>query len=101
MTPNDRPQYRTAVDYRSRFSTTIIGDITNAIEVHVKNIDQMVSGIFPLMVANPERNISPSKYAWEGKVLYEAGSLNQRTLLVTLLRTKFESVTFQHQKLVP
>jgi hypothetical protein len=99
LTPNDRPQYRTMLEYRSRFSTTVIGDLTRAMELHVQNLDQMANRTPPPPPygVNVERLVSPSKYAWEGKVLYDAGTLEQRIQFITLLRKKFEPIQCEHE----
>ena len=44
LIPNDRPQYRTTIDFRSRLSTIILGTVQNAMEKHLKQIDEIIDG---------------------------------------------------------
>ena len=95
LTPNDRPQYRTMIDYRSRVSTVLLRDVTQSINSHVVNIDTMIGIVF-LRLNNVERNLSPALYAWEGKILYDISSMEQRIDFINLLREKFEPMTFKY-----
>jgi hypothetical protein len=43
--PNDRPQYRTAIDFRSRLSTFLFGTIQDAIEKHLSHLEEIISSV--------------------------------------------------------
>lgn len=44
LAPNDRPQYRTGTDFRSRLSTLLLGNLDDAIDKYVKNLSAIISG---------------------------------------------------------
>jgi hypothetical protein len=71
LSPNDRPQYKTTADIKCRLSTLILGDLGDAIRKHLAKIDEMLKGT--------PRDVSFSKSGWEGKLLYQAGSTEQRS----------------------
>ena len=56
LVPNDRPQYRTALDFKSRLSTMIITDVGENIEKHVDNINEMIDGIFTSLNFHNDRS---------------------------------------------
>jgi hypothetical protein len=49
----------------------ILGDLGNAIHKHLAKIDEMLQGT--------PRDVSFSKSAWEGKLIYQAASTEQRS----------------------
>lgn len=71
LSPNDRPQYKTHSDIKCRLSSLIVGDIGDAIHKHLANIDEMLQ--------MTPRDVSFSKRAWEGKILYQDASTEQRS----------------------
>jgi hypothetical protein len=47
LVPNDRPQYRTALDYKTTLRSMILGNIEQAIEEYVQHISDTVQGTSP------------------------------------------------------
>jgi len=62
-------------DIKSRLSSLILGDISIAIDRHLAKIDEMLQMTL--------RDLSFSKCAWEGRVLYQDASTEQRTSLAS------------------
>ena len=71
LSPNDRPQYKTTADIKCRLSTLILGDLGNAIRKHLAKIVEMLQ--------QTPRDVSFGNSAWEGKLIYQAGSTEQRS----------------------